>query len=91
MKQRKTIDTYEIQGNYGYGWECVTTELTLYDANKQARIYNENEPQYAHRVRLKREPFNAEERAEQERRERENALERMRARMAKIQAKGANP
>ena len=34
---------YEIQGNYGYGWDMLTTEETLVDAHAQLKVYRENE------------------------------------------------
>lgn len=34
---------YEIQGNYGYGWDMLTTEETLVDAHAQLKCYRENE------------------------------------------------
>ena len=43
MYKRKTIDEYEIQGNYGQGWEIVTTEETRAAARDQLKCYNENE------------------------------------------------
>lgn len=46
-----TAYEYEIQGNYGQGWECVTTEETRSDAMAQLACYRENEPEYAHRIR----------------------------------------
>ncbi len=52
---RKTIDTYEVQGNYGQGWEMVTTEATYKEAKEQKKCYDQNEPQYAHRVKVVRE------------------------------------
>ena len=42
MYQRKTYDEYEIQGNYGYGWDLETTEMTMKDAKIQAKCYREN-------------------------------------------------
>lgn len=42
---------YEVQGNYGQGWERVTTENTKTEALEQLRVYDVNEPQYPHRVR----------------------------------------
>jgi hypothetical protein len=43
-KERKTIDEYEVQGNYGHSWECVTTEETWRAAKEQVKCYRENEP-----------------------------------------------
>jgi len=51
--KRKTVDEYEVQSNYGQGWECVTTEETRKEAREQLRCYNENEP-YPHRIIKKR-------------------------------------
>lgn len=47
--KRKTADEYEVQGNYGQGWECVTTEETRKAAREQLKCYNNNEP-YPHRM-----------------------------------------
>lgn len=41
---------YEIQSNYGSGWEVVTTELVRSEGLARLREYRENEPQYAHRM-----------------------------------------
>jgi hypothetical protein len=54
MYKRKTIDEYEIQGNYGQGFECVTTEEKYSAAREQLKCYRENEPQYSHRIVKKR-------------------------------------
>ena len=56
-RQRKTRDVWEVQGLYpgACGWECVTTEDTYREARARLREYRNNEPQYAHRVRLTRE------------------------------------
>lgn len=48
---RKTRDEFEIQGNYGYGWETVVTEENAAVAREQLNIYNVNEPQYKHRIK----------------------------------------
>jgi len=34
---------YEIQGNYGYGWDLLTTEETKAEALTQLKTYQENE------------------------------------------------
>lgn len=54
--KRKTKDVYEIQGYYGHGhgWETLTTEDTRKEAREMLRCYNENEPQYPHRIKTKR-------------------------------------
>ena len=38
-----TAYEYEIQGNYGYGWDLLTTESTLVDARSQLVTYGNNE------------------------------------------------
>jgi hypothetical protein len=52
--KRKTIDEFEIQGYYGYGWECLTTEENWREATKQLICYNEKEPNVLHRIVKKR-------------------------------------
>ena len=42
---------YEVQGNYGQGWEMLTTEATPEDAAEQLATYDREEPQYPHRVK----------------------------------------
>lgn len=55
MYTRKTRDVWEVQGNYGQGWECVTSEESRKDAKERLREYRDNEPMYAHRIKLTRE------------------------------------
>lgn len=40
---RKTRDEYELQGDYGQGWECLTTEDTRSEARARLREYAANE------------------------------------------------
>ncbi len=54
MYKRKTIDEYEIQSNYGQGFECVTTETTWKEAKAQVKCYRDNEPNVRHRIVKKR-------------------------------------
>lgn len=42
-RQRVTRDEYELQGNYGQGWECLTTEERRSEARERLREYRENE------------------------------------------------
>lgn len=44
--ERKTIDTWELQLNYGYGWEYTLTEFTREEARARLKEYRENQPQY---------------------------------------------
>jgi hypothetical protein len=55
MYKRKTRDVYAIEGNYGCGWEELCEEETRKEAREQLKCYNENEPQYEHRIRKHRE------------------------------------
>lgn len=41
---RKTIDEYDIQADYGQGYETVTCEPTLWAARQAVKEYRENEP-----------------------------------------------
>lgn len=54
MYQRKTTDEIVIQGNYGYGWDDLTTETTMTEARKTLRTYQENERNAAHRIITRR-------------------------------------
>lgn len=40
---RSTVDSWEVQGNYGQGWECVTAEETRKEARERLKEYRENE------------------------------------------------
>lgn len=40
--QRKTRDRWDIMTNYGYGWECETSEYTYKEAKEQLKCYREN-------------------------------------------------
>ncbi len=41
--QTQNIYEYEIQGNYGYGWDMLTTEANIKDARAQLETYQSNE------------------------------------------------
>ena len=40
--QRKTRDRWDIETNYGYGWETENSEYTRADARRSLREYREN-------------------------------------------------
>jgi|GEM_PF-4011350 len=42
---------YEIQGNYGKGFEMVCSESTKTEALERLKEYRENEPQYNFRIK----------------------------------------
>lgn len=40
--QRKTIDRWDIETNYGYGWEVENSEYNYKDARRSLKEYLEN-------------------------------------------------
>jgi len=52
--QRKTKDVYELQGNYGYGWDYILEEDDRKVAREQLRCYDQNERGVPHRLVKKR-------------------------------------
>lgn len=52
--KRKTVDTWEVQADYGhgYGWECVCTELKFREAYTRLLEYRCYDV-YAKRLRVK--------------------------------------
>lgn len=40
--QRKTIDRWDIETNWGYGWEVECSEYTRKEAREQLKCYQEN-------------------------------------------------
>lgn len=52
--ERKTIDTWELQLNYGYGWKYTLTEFTRKEARARLKECRENQPQYPARLVKKR-------------------------------------
>jgi hypothetical protein len=51
---RSTVDSWEVQGNYGQGWECVTAEETYKEAKARIKEYRDNE-HVPFRLKFKRE------------------------------------
>jgi hypothetical protein len=58
--KRKTEDEYEIQGDYGQGWEMVTTETNRSDVKANIKCYREGEPNICFRIVKKRVPITKE-------------------------------
>lgn len=54
MRERKTIDTWQIHVNYGSGWEHETTEFTFKDAREQRQTYRQNCPEFPVKIVRKR-------------------------------------
>ena len=42
MYIRKTRDKWDIETNYGYGWEVENTEYTREEAKRSLKEYREN-------------------------------------------------
>lgn len=59
MYIRKTQDTWEVRGNYGYGhgYECVTTEVTYKLGRDSLKCYRNNEPGVSFKLVKVREPI----------------------------------
>lgn len=58
--ERKTRDEWQVQTNYGYGhgFEETTAHDSYRGARAELRVYRENQPEFAHRlkcVRVKKE------------------------------------
>ncbi len=52
QKRRKPQKTeFEIQGDYGQGFELETCEETISEARARLKEYRENMPQYPHRIK----------------------------------------
>jgi hypothetical protein len=58
---RKTRDTWELHVNYGSGYEHEVTEYSRKEIRARVREYRENCPEYALKVRTKREKISPEE------------------------------
>lgn len=43
-RERKTEDEYSLYGNYGHGWELLTTASTFTEIRANRKDYRENEP-----------------------------------------------
>jgi hypothetical protein len=54
MYQRTTTDAWEIQGDYGQGWETVCAEETRKEAIVNLKLYRENERGTSFRLKLVR-------------------------------------
>lgn len=54
MYIRKTREEYDIEVNYGYGWDVVCTEDTMKEARERAKEYMENDrkPVRIHKRRI---------------------------------------
>lgn len=48
--KQKFREVFFVQGNYGSGWDDLTSHDIYGDAKDEKKVYDENETQYAHRV-----------------------------------------
>ena len=55
MYKRKTKDVWVVEGNYGYGWDYLTSSENRKEAYDDYKSYVENEPYNSHRIRKTRE------------------------------------
>lgn len=55
-KPKRTKKEYVVQGDYGYGWDDLTTHDTMEDAKEDYRDYEENE-NVPHRIIARRVPI----------------------------------
>lgn len=54
-EKKEPVLGYDIEGNYGQGWEAVTAENTRAEALATKRTYEENEPGIPFRIRREKE------------------------------------
>ena len=52
---RKTRDVFDVQANYGQGWEDETSEFTHKEARDQIKSYRENGVNVPMRIKKSRE------------------------------------
>jgi len=55
--QRKTADEYDLEGDYGQGWEILTCEATFSEAVKRRKEYRENGDFAPMRIKCRRVPL----------------------------------
>jgi hypothetical protein len=53
--KRKTVDAWEMFGNYGQGWEMLCSGYTREELKQNRKDYNENEPGTPRKTVWKRE------------------------------------
>jgi hypothetical protein len=59
--KRKTEDEFELQADYGFGWECETTETTRREARQRLREYRTNGVHAPMRIKHRRIPIQQQE------------------------------
>ena len=57
--QRKTVDEWQLQSNWGYGWDVELVEDTFKAAREQRNCYRNNCPTLPLRIVKKRIPKEA--------------------------------
>jgi len=53
--KRKTKDYWDLEGNYGQGWEVLTAADTFKEIRQYRKEYRENEPGTPLRIKKRRE------------------------------------
>jgi hypothetical protein len=91
-RERKTVDVYEVRGNFGYGhgWEYLCAEFSRYDARLRLNEYRTNSPG-SFKIVKKREPksdYSAEQLADMERQRIEGDKAGRAARLARMTPAG---
>ena len=56
-KPKRTRQEYIVQGNYGYGWDDLTTSDSYGEAKQDLKDYRENEKNATHRLITRRVPI----------------------------------
>lgn len=51
---RKTRDEYDIEQNWGQGWEVVCSEDTASEARQRRKEYRANQPEASVRIKKRR-------------------------------------
>lgn len=55
---RKTRDTWNLLGNYGYGFDLLTSEISRKEINNRLKEYRQNAPNGIYKIEKKREKYN---------------------------------
>lgn len=51
---RKTVDRWDIETNYGYGWECESSYYDVVEAKRDMREYRVHTAHYGGDCRLRK-------------------------------------
>ena len=59
--KRKTRDYWDLEADYGHGWEVVTAADTFKEIQQLRKEYRENEPGVPFRIKKRREKLDTSE------------------------------